>query len=556
MDITGKGALSYVRGYMLIIAANLYYLLQRMIFRDMCSRFYETRQKSLYPAVIVTEEEVIKNKPIKFVLLRKVLALMIWMLVVGFIQVWRGLFATFDYIVDLLYVNHGVNKVLSSIVFQLIVGVTLAFTQRNNAVNLCPTHKIYKYDELEEMDGIFSLHIFDNLLNSGDQASAYQSDDVVISSNSSSKIEEFKAPDITKNQVYGAPKRKFTPLNSGFDLPQYTGRKISGSLHRSSTSSSIASFQLRKSSQVSKTSSAFSEQVLSTPSFDEMTPVRKIGRQEFGAGERKLSMSVFMNEPAFTAIIEEAHHDNVNKSEEEIDDGENGEELEAIAGYINEGYNTSAEIINEAETSQCSPSLTSSRRASPTDLTLMQHIQRTTAFRKSMKRSVSEFNKEPTDSAMIDTNATSLNVAKQKEEEENLFKYNHCRICMFVSILTYAYTIHHRQVFLHIFGGMFWSTSWKLFDLATASFFTQTASDLPGLALIAILCHCLNHLVLFRFKEEASGVYWKTFWEFFCGLFSVWLWAPVWYIWDIIADATGMYIFFLFLETLKMLLFL
>ena len=112
MDITTDGALSYVRGYMLIIAANLYYLFQRLVFRETCQQFYETREKHLHPACIVTEEEVIRNKPIRFHVLKKVLTLMIWMVVVGFIQVWRGLFATFDYVVDLLHLHFNINKIL------------------------------------------------------------------------------------------------------------------------------------------------------------------------------------------------------------------------------------------------------------------------------------------------------------------------------------------------------------------------------------------------------------------------------------------------------------
>ena len=599
MDITSDGGLSYVRGYMLIIGANFYYLFQRLVFRKICRKFYERADKYLYPAVIVTEQHMIENKPWKFTILRKVLTLMIWMVVVGFIQVWRGLFATFDYIVDQLYKQWDINKVLSSILLQLVVGLTLAFTQRNNAVNLCPTHKIYKYDELEEMDGLFSLHIFGNLLKHDEPEEIFK------------KTEQ--GADITVVIDPPPVKRKFTPLNPGFDLPQYAARKLSGQLHRSwSTSTSSLNSTRKLSSQTEShftdpKTRKFSEQLhrsdnsttrrfssvgkislselelnqynkdgrisgqfdisfnssmnSSLPSsrktslssvgseLNVQTLIPRTRKESFG-GARMLSNTMSSNNlHSFDVIHEEYHHqdddDIEHQSEAVVTQNETGESMprDKREAYHNLGYNnnevpaeetkltqeiveikTPSPIHEETKPKEEVVGLETSSNAHEMNLKEHFQLERSTIFRSSFKRDHFK------------------DIEEVDEVIETEFDYKHCKVCMFLGIITYLYTIHHRQVFLHIFGGMFWSTTWKLFDFATESFFENTARDIPALALIAIMCHSLNHLVLFRFKEMATEIYWKTFWEFFCGFFTVWLWAPTWYIFDIIADATGMLI--------------
>ena len=584
MDITSDGGLSYVRGYMLIIAANLYYLFQRLLFRKMCRKFYERREKHLHPAVIVTEQQVIKGKPWKFTAVRKVLTLMVWMVVVGFILVWRGLFATFDYIVDQLHDKWDVNKVLSSILFQLLVGLTLSFTQRNNAVNLCPTHKIYKYDELEEMDGLFSLHIFGNLLKHEHEESA-------------NKIEEGTEVPQDRPAVVDPPpvKRKtFKPTNPAFDLPQYAVRKLSGQLHRSASSSTSSLTSIRKTSQTESNLSdyktrKFSEQLhrSSSSSMRSLNSIRKTSQSQLelsrykvrkisGQLNRSLSSSMsslpstkktsqssivseinlqtlsrdgtrkesiggrdpnntmpFTNLQSFDVIHEEHNQpEDDQKHQKEATPAQNEAEEKLSCGNGNAYNNPPTFNKDEASFQETKPSSSeefvvigpkASAQTSNHEMNMKEHFQfeRSTIFRSSFKR---DHFKE---------------IEESDEVIESAFDYKHCKVCTFLGIITYIYTIHHRQVFLHIFGGMFWSTTWKLFDFATQSFFINTASDIPALVLIAIMCHSLNHLVLFRFKEMATGIHWKTFWEFFCGLFTVWLWAPTWYIWDIIEDATG-----------------
>ncbi|XP_066917906.1 uncharacterized protein [Clytia hemisphaerica] len=563
MDITTDGALSYVRGYMLIIAANLYYLLQRLLFRETCHKFYETRDKHLHPACIVTEEEVIRNKPIRFQVLKKVLTLMIWMVVVGFIQVWRGLFATFDYVVDLLHLHFDINKILSSVIFQLIVGITLAFTQRNNAVNLCPTHKIYKYDELEEMDGLFSLHVFENLLLKDDQKTSNTRNSKMEIKEAQTSVPPPPPPPPTKSR------RKFSPLNSGFDLPQYAARKMSGQLHRSSSTNSL--YSQRKASQSSKNSDMSS--VASTVYQDstppscktstsslqstESTEGRKMSRVELDFNEknkRKISTMSFLNAPSFEIIEEEQHENEAGNSfpdqtmigidnknflntevEDEIPMHKLSEQSNTLFIDLKDIQDNNKEENADVAEAACDISLdviggSSTEEMSTSSESFMQHVRRASFRRRVHFEELDD--KDSVDS--LDLNATT----------GTEFRYNHCKVCLFISILTYIYTIHHRQVFLHIFGGMFWSTTWKLFDFATESIFTKTASDIPGLVLIAIFCHSMNHLVLFRFKEMATKLHWKTFWEFFCGLFTVCLWAPTWYVWDVIAEATGYKLYF------------
>ena len=619
MDITSDGGLSYVRGYMLIIGANLYYLFQRLVFRKICRKYYERTEKYLHPAVIVTEQQVMEDKPLKFTIFRKVLTLMIWMVVVGFIQVWRGLFATFDYIVDQMYEQWDMNKVLSSILLQLVVGLTLAFTQRNNAVNLCPTHKIYKYDELEEMDGLFSLHIFSNFLKHD------ESEAIVKNTEQGDDVTQFDPSPV---------KRKFTPLSPGFDLPQYAARKLSGQLHRSTSPSTSSLNSTRKLSSQTKPdftdfmTRKFSEQLhrpsdnlterrfslvgrlseseleltrysnsrrisrqlgssnnssmSSLPSSRKtsqssigsemnMQTLPRMGKESIGGANILNNTMSSINLRSFDVIHEEDHyHDKDREHQNEATSTQNHNEISHERGeaYHNLGYNKNPEEEKEqidevvdkertlthketkpnkteevhsnlgyhnentsSEETKSSDEIVELEEASsnPREMNLKEHFQleRSTIFRSSFKRDHFK------------------DIEGVDEVIESEFDFKHCKVCMFLGIITYLYTIHHRQVFLHIFGGMFWSTTWKLFDFATESFFTQTASDIPALALIAIMCHCLNHLVLFRFKEMATRIHWKTFWEFFCGFFTVWLWAPTWYIFDIIADATSMLNFFL-----------
>ena len=360
MDITTDGSLTYARGYGFIMAGNILYLVYRSIFRQILNRNYEQSERVVYPKLIVTIRKLRKQeRETKYFWLKCFFPVFVWSLTVGFINIWRGLFATFDYCVELLH-KDGVNKVISSILIVIIVAITLRFTLTTNSINLCPTHKMYKYDEMKYLDPVFFVDIFPG----------FQIDEEVQENEEKGKVEE-KYKEETN----------YILCNNNVEMVEFSATKAINSLH-----------------------------------------------------EPKISRNV----------------------------------LPVTWNNI---------VLNDSV-----------------------------------------------------------------KEEQNNESITYCRNswrCRCIRVLTYLGLIHYRYVFLQIFGGAFWSSIWRIYDMITESFFNKTSNDLPGLFLIAFACHCLNHLVIFSFKEHATGVYWKTLWESVCGINTVLFWASIWYVWDILSSISG-----------------
>ena len=108
LDISKDGAYSFLRGYLLILTANFLYLAIRNVGGDTFNRYWEDHNQSVYPSAIVTRTKVIKKKSYSFYLLKSTFSICIYVLVVGFIQIWRGLFASFDYLISTCYTKFNV----------------------------------------------------------------------------------------------------------------------------------------------------------------------------------------------------------------------------------------------------------------------------------------------------------------------------------------------------------------------------------------------------------------------------------------------------------------
>lgn len=544
MDITKDGSYSFLRGYVLILTANFLYLAIRVAGRDTFNRYWEDHSRSVYPSAILTRTKVVKKKSWRFYILKSTFSICIYILVVGFIQIWRGLFASFDYLISNLHSKFSVVPVLSCVLAQIIVALTLAFTQKNNAVNLCPTHKMYKYDELCFTDHLFFINLFGNFRRVRERtagsglislAMTKMCEDVCETIENQHALATLNTPVATLH----------TPRFSDedFDVVEFATSRLISTLQRNRLKG------LRRSTSdlsLSKYNSGSNQDINTVKKWQksyrlviEQERVRKNNDDDNKKNVRKTSTSILM-EANGEVKWQYTNNDSTFLSP---DRSQTGKRWRSSIQLCNPHFE---DVIGNSD---------------QTKLGQQQEEQMTRQHRKSIIIHVQTFEKQNNQAqeqqdisssrspkVQQPNNHTEANQFNRKKNLKSMVKEHtplhtndivSMREKYLIRFLGYLYAIHHRQVFLHIFGGLFWSTTWKLFDLATASLFTQTATDLPGLALIAVFCHCMNHLVLFRFKEVASKIHWKAFWEFFCGLLTVCLWASVWYMWDILLNIIG-----------------
>ncbi|XP_066917908.1 uncharacterized protein [Clytia hemisphaerica] len=538
------GLYSYLRGYGLIIFANLLYLILRVAFKDTFSVFWETHHRSVYPTAIVTYKRVYQQKSLKFRLIKKTFPICIYILVIGFIQIWRGLFATFGVLIDLLHTKYSVNPILSCVVAQMFVALTLAFTQKNNAINLCPTHKMYKYDELYFTDHLFFLNLFGNFRQPKPSEVSHQAPEVL-----EHFCETIQNPNFL--DVPGTPNLSASRLSDGdFDVVEFATARLINALQRNrlrekfkQSCTSLSSLrQEGENFDPVNTWKMVIQLVLEKQEFEEGTKVtssKKISLQSSRKisvhtretkKSRKISSVLVTPRSAPLTRKMSTTHDAPQETHKAMRKSNHLSPFDAMPGggiRVNvralealQSDSSSDEELAALETKdQSDDEIKTSTMA--TDQSLHTTTTKVEQPSHPKKRLASSLKRPHVPNLLQRDNIVTL-------RERYMIKF-----------FGWLYAIHHRQVFLHIFGGLFWSTTWKLFDFATESIFTKTASDIPGLVLIAIFCHSMNHLVLFRFKEMASKIHWKTFWEFFCGLFTVCLWAPTWYAWDLLLNSIG-----------------
>ena len=514
---------TFLRGYLLILTSNIAFLMIRWLFYEIFSANYDHFSSVSFPAVFLKYSQTVKKKCFKFKVLKRFLPVCVYVLAVGFIQIWRALFYSFGYILKFFEEKYSVNQALSAMAFQLIVAISLAFTRRNNAVNLCPTHETYKLDELQYLDALFNI---DNFSFMKEQK------------NVETGKRKFHLPSFVKQEKTMVSDSIVDP---DFDIVKYLTNKLIRSISSSNNDSNnnkkpptLGLWQIIVDSAESKPTNSMEndtkisrandtnlqvEQIdklrpLSSPFFPstsihpfptptsslpKITTVKEFQRENTIAWESKKSM-VSIN---FKSDVNKTGVKGVN-NDSKVDRLLTMSELtEEQRGYAEALHDISKKRFHQ-RTNSISIAVEPNHHANPT-------------FRKRV------FNKN-----------------KVKSETKKDSDWRHLAI----EVMGYVYAIHHRQIFLHIFGGMFWSSTWKIFDLITERLFTKTASDIPALVITAVLCHCLNQLVLFRFKETATSVYWKTICELLCGLFTVFLWASLWFVLDAAAAIpTGKIVF-------------
>ena len=525
---------TFVRGYLLILTANFAFLTIRWIFYETFSENYDHFTTVEFPAVFLNYKQTVQKKSLKFKLLKKLSPVCIYVLVVGFIQIWRALFHTFGYLLVFFEENYNVNQALSAMAFQLIVAVTLAFTRKNNAVNLCPTHEIYKHDELQYLDALFNI-------NNLSSVKAKKKNEVKHSGTRG--VKKFHLPLFLKREK---TKVSDSIVDTDFDIVKYLTNKLVGSINNSNkNNNNNNNTNKNNNNNIPPISGLWkiivdSAETKSTRSFEDNTQ-NETSRTALNKIE--LYPSFFSNTPSLNPAppappnsaltpsppsiitVKEFERENTivwkNKksmvsinfnSEEKNNDCEEGESEAKVDGLIK---------MSELTTEQ------RGYAQALNDISKKRFNQRAASFCISVEPNLH-----------LD-NPTVTKIA-QKESDVNIeantdYDWRHLAI----EAMGYLYAIHHRQIFLHIFGGMFWSSTWKIFDLITKTLFTKTVSDIPALVMIAVLCHMLNQMVLFRFKEIASSIYWKTFCELLCGMFTVFLWASFWACLDAVAITTG-----------------
>lgn len=207
-----------LRGYLLILTANFTYLTVRWIFCETFSKNYDHFSSVDFPAVFLNYEQTVMKKFLKFKILKKFFPVCIYILVVGFIQVWRALFHLFGYLLVLFDEHYSVNQAISAMVFQLIVAVTLAFTRKNNAVNLCPTHEKYKHDELQYLDSLFNIN---NL-------SSVKAKKKRVKHSGIRGVKKFHLPSFLKREK---TKISDSIVDTDFDIVKYLTNKLVGSIN-------------------------------------------------------------------------------------------------------------------------------------------------------------------------------------------------------------------------------------------------------------------------------------------------------------------------------------
>lgn len=500
-----------LRGYTLIVTSNIAYFTIRWFYFETFVKNYDHFSSISFPAVILNHSQSVKNKPIKFRLLKALLPLFVYGLVVGFIQMWRALFHIFGFLLQLFEDKYSVNQALLAVVFQLIVAISLAFTRRNNAVNLCPTHETYKHDELQYLDELFNINNLSFMKVIKKEVKHYGTGN-----------KRFHLPNFFKREKTIAQSESI--IDAEFDIVKFLTDKLIGSISSSDKKPISGLWQIIVDSaepakktedddktavhleeqnkivhplsgiflhplQLSPTSSPVSSPVLSEP---KVIRVNEFNRENTIAWESKRSTV------------------SINITSDEVKQQKNIKDIGSMTDCL-----FTMDQLNEVQRGYAK---------ALRDISNKRFHQRNASISISVENNNLVRPKIP------------IQASKRKDKKNNSSEdWRHLAI----KSMGYVYAIHHRHIFLHIFGGMFWSSTWKIFDFMTEKMFTKTPSDIPALFLVAVLCHSLNQLVLFRFKEITSSIYWKTFYELLCGLFTVFLWASLWYVLDAVSMSTG-----------------
>jgi len=542
--ITAECGYTFLRGYALIIVSNLLYLLIRWMFYEIFYENYDHFRRVSFAAVFVTYSKIVKRKSMKFIFLRTLFPLCVYILVVGYIQIWRGLFDVFSFLVLFFYKRYNVNQVLSSVAFQLVVGVSLLFTRKNNAVNLCPTHEMFKHDEMEYLDTLFNLNNLSFMQTHHRKEDSKRDCEANNNNvNLNSRFHRFHFGALFKRQKTVVSD---SIIDADFDIVKYFTTKLIGSISSASTAtnqneSKNEIWQIMLESQ----QTTENEVIKDHPSYDNEQRIHLFPSILPSSSPHLQPPSEFPSTSSPIPIVRlptsqtSPKHDRSAPAPTALE-RETTMEWESKTSTIS--LNLSSTSINYSTTSianNANPEynkqhcLLSLDRLSGEQKKYAKILTNLTEKRFQRRARSICITVQP--KHLDETHNVNKTEPFQKERKKPIVDWRHAAIEFF----GYIYAIHHRQIFLHIFGGMFWCCTWKIYDFATVSTFDKTASDIPGLVLIAVFCHFINHLVLFRFKELASGIYWKTFYELLCGLFTVSLWASVWYIVDIVAMATG-----------------
>ena len=380
MNITTEGIMSCVRGYILIIAGNFLYLIYRFIFCQILNKNCEQSQIENYSNLIVTVRKPSKkNKSTTYFLLSCCFPIFVWLLTVGFISIWRGIFSMVDYFLKWMYAV-GVSNIIMCLMLQIVIGLSLIFTLKDNAINLCPTHEMYQYDEIQYLDVLLNFNIFTH---------SYE----LIQQEKLEKLEK-KREQVEKEEVLLNYKAKVSYGSIAKDIP-------------------VTKYPLNNYYQI-------------------------------GSFSR----------------------------------------------------NNNIELSNES-----------------------QNVSNTIWKKRFLK---GNFRNE-----------------ELKSTKTDHFFHNSSWHCCCGRGLTYICTLHYRHIVLHLFGGVFWRSTWRIYDIITQHCFDKTIKDLPGLFTIALVCHCLNHLVLFNFKHHTTTIPYKALCQFFSGINTVFMWASIWYIFDNVASVIG-----------------
>ena len=160
-NVNLHGMYSIGKGCAFILAGNILYITFRCLFKYEFKKLYRSVANEVLPTVLIkTKEKYEKNKLSFNCIINVFLPIPVYFLGIGFMLEWRGLFAAYYYSVDTLYERYDISICITCTAYIIIAGTTLSVTQTTNAINFFPTHKIYKKDKSENMDGLFNVYMF------------------------------------------------------------------------------------------------------------------------------------------------------------------------------------------------------------------------------------------------------------------------------------------------------------------------------------------------------------------------------------------------------------
>lgn len=522
IDVIVNGHVSFIHGYIFVVIANVCYLTTRKCFERTLDKFSQVSQQNLYPTSIVTiTPKKQRKKTTKFRLLSLIFPISVYFLGLGFIHIWRGFFAVFYHLVDQVLLKHGINTVLSRLVLQLCAGLTLMFNQKNNTVNLCPTHKIFKFDDLQYLDGLFKM----DLLNlpyfyskPKDKIKRYSGDEQIITNlNTSAEIlpEGQVQLDIIESNEQARP---YGFLHHEFRSGLYFAA-ILKKFHKAKQNKKVPNRKLRTPLKCfcSPTDHVrINIDILAMISRScGINFIENVGLLNDGTQPTSVEPDKIQPDTCLCMYVE-IYQSRIKENEYELKaDGLNENEP-------NERHSKGIKLVDSSTTDRkctCGSVIVkkfvkkvSTQEHKDRDSRLLESIQR--------KNTTSTFKRTSTKSTTCDKT---------------------CLHCRFIHLCAYIYTIHYEHVFLNAFGAIFWSSTWGIFDTVVKPIFTGTAQDVTWLLLVAVMSHCINHLVLFRLKENSTTLRWRTFYEYLCGICTVLFWASSWHTIDIFALLFGKY---------------